>query len=297
MVSPLVDEIWDVLVAGAQVSELAASLGEHRPRARDVASKLTAFLSLLWQAGLLEGSGGGAPPSPRGIEIDIDPVARTCASLLRRIPGPILAALAAASAAFSLWGLLLLLASPDHPRLRHLPAHLTVAGVLVIALGLIPLHELGHAVACRWAGVASGPAGIRFGRWWIPRPYVDTPLAWTIEPSTRRFWIPAGGPLVDLLAGGAASWLLVTSGPGGALGAVAWLVALYSLIAVDVGTSPIPVGDGSHLLEALLDDELARRAALGRGQHRFVRPHSVRIYRLVAAAHLLGSAALFFVLR
>ena len=58
-----------------------------------------------------------------------------------------------------------------------------------------------------------------------------------------------------------------------------------------------PVGDGSHLLEALLDDDFARNAALRRRSSRFVRPRSVRIYRSVCAAHMGWSAALMRALR
>jgi hypothetical protein len=297
MVSPMVDEIWDLLVAGVQVSELASELRERRPRARDVASKLTVFLNRLWNAGLLEGSGACALPSPSRIEIPIDPLARACASLLRRVPRPLFVAVIVGFAAASLCGLLVLLVSAKHPRMSNLPEHLTVEGVLIIVFLLIPLHELGHAAACRFAGVASGPAGIRFGRLGIPHPYVVTSLAWGIEQATRRCWIPAGGPLVDLFVGGAAAWGLVVFDPPGVLGSVVWLVALYALIAVNVGTSPIPVGDGSHLLEALLDDEFARGAALLWRRNRFVRPHSVRIYRLVCIGHVICSTALLYVLR
>jgi hypothetical protein len=296
MVSPLVDEIWQVLVAGVQVSELESQLRERRPNARDIATKLTTFLNRLWMAGLLEGSAPCEAPRPRRIEIPVDRLALAFASVLRRIPLPLLVGVILAFASAACCGLLLLLLSPGHPRMRELPEHLNVAGVLFILVALIPLHEIGHAVACRFFGFASGPAVISLGRFGIPRLFVATPYAWEIEQPGRRCWVPAGGPLVDLLAGGFASWGILAFDVPTAIKSVLWLVALYELIVLNVGTSPIPVGDGSHFLEALLGDEFARGAALFRRYHRFVRPRSTRIYRIVSIGHVLGSTVLMFLL-
>src|SRR5262249_27474434 len=256
------DEMWDVLVAGVQISELVARLRERRPRARDIARPLTVFLNRLWNAGLLEGSTPTAAPSSRLIEIPIDRLARPCGLLPRRLPTRLWATVIVAGAGASGWGLAMLLASAGRPRLSQLTEPLSISSVLVVVLVMVPLHELGPAVACRLAGVASGPAGIRFGLLGLPRPYVDTALPWGIEEARRRWWIPAGGPLGDLMLGGAAAWTLLFVDPAAVVESIVWLAGLYALIAVDVGTSPIPVGDGSHLLEALLDDEFARRAAL-----------------------------------
>lgn len=297
IVSPLVDEIWDLLVGGVTVDELAAALRGHRPHARDVSAKLDVFLGRLRRAGLLEGSGYRPSSARRGIELPIDPVASACATLLGRAPRPLLVTVIAGSAVASLDGFRRLLRRANHPRIRDLPEDLSVEGALIVVLVLAPLHELGHAVACRVAGVPAGPAGIRFSSVVVPRPYVRTSVAWGIEQKSRRWWIPAGGPLVDLLIGGCAAWALLLFDPPDAARSLARLVALYALIAINVGTSPIPVGDGSHLLEALLDDDFARNAALLRRPSRFVRPRSVRIYRLVCAAHIGCSAALMRALR
>lgn len=295
MVSPLVDEIWDLLVAGVAVGELDRELRERRPHARDVSSKLETFLTRLGDAGLLEGHDPPTRPPRRRIEIPIDAVARRVACLLRRVPRPLLAALVVACAAVATAGLILLLAGSQHPRVSELSEHLSLPGAFAVVM-LISLHELGHAVACRLEGVAAGPAGIRVGRLGIPRPYVHTPFAAGIADPHRRSVIPAGGPLVDLLLGGAAAWTLIAVDPAGAAGSVVWVIVLYAYIAIDVGTSPLPVGDGSHLLEALLDDDFARGAALFGRHSRFVRRRSVRIYRAVCLAHVICTIALIYAL-
>ena len=297
MVTPLTDEIWDSMVAGAEIDALATELRVRHPRARDLNEKLTIFLDRLWSAGLLEGSEPRSSPPGRRVEIRIDPLARAVASMLRWVPRSLAIAAIATMAAVSLCGLLLLILEARQPRLRYLFDHMTICGVLVIVLVLVPLHELGHAVTCRLLGMPCGPLGIRLSRVALPRPYVDTSPAWGLEQTRLRAWIPAGGPLMDVLVGGAAAWMLIACDPSDELKSILRLVFLYAWIAVNVGTSPLPVGDGSHILEALLNDEFARDAALLGRRNRFVRPHSVWIYRAACVGHVLYTGTLFFTLR
>lgn len=297
MVSPLVDELWASLSRGVMVSDLAMELRTHRPRAGDIAPKLTAFLERLWTAGLLEGSVPAADTARPIVRIPIDPVARAIAWPARLLPrgaGVVLTILAAAAA---LTGMGALFVSGRHPHLTQVVDHFTLAGAAAIVLVVIPLHELGHAIACRLTGVASGPLAVRLGKFGVPRPYVDTARAWGVADARYRAMIPIGGPLMDLWIGGAAAWLIVAIDPPGVVGSVAWLVSLYAVIAVNVGTSPIFTGDGSHFVEALLDDDFARGAALLRRPNPFVRPHSVAIYRAISVAHVVLTTCLFFIIR
>jgi hypothetical protein len=294
MVSPLAGEVLHLLVAGVRVGELARELQALRPRAGDTPVKLAVFLDRLGQAGLLEGREAAGAAEPR-LKIPVDGLARRVTAAVRPLPPRVLACVPGALAAASLAGLGGLLARPDRPRLTHLRAGATQAVLVLPAMGL--LHELGHALACRLIGVPSGPLTLRMSRLGVPRPAVRTPGAWGVEEAARRAWIPAGGPLVDLLTGGAAAWWLLLRGPDHGHSSTPRLLALYALMAVDVGTSPIPVGDGSHLLEALLDDEFARDAALLGRRSPFVRPGSARTYRVVCLTHALASAMLIHRLR
>lgn len=297
MVTPLLDEIWHALVAGTQLQDLAETLAARHPRARDIPVKLLMFIDRLWSAGLLEGSGKRTAQRERRITFDSDSLAGAVARPLRVIPRalgiPLVAVIAIAASAGLLW---LLVAVPDHPRLRHLFDHLSPWGISTILLVLVPLHELGHAVACRLIGVSPGGMGIRFPRFGMPRPFVETNAVWNVE-GRRRFWVAAGGPLADLIAGGVAAWTLIAWDRPGIVQSVAWLVALYACVAINVGTSPLPTGDGSHMLEALLDDDFARSGALLGRTNRFVRPRSVLRYRIACGMHLALTVLLFLCLR
>jgi hypothetical protein len=290
--SPLVDELWDALVSGTPVVDLVGAVQAGHPRARDVGPKLVAFLDVLWGAGLLEGSPGAAG-RPLRVRLPMDPLARYLADGMGRLPAPLRAwwLRGAVAAAGCGWAAALL--GPRRLRLSALRLSGVPTTVPAIAL-LVFLHELGHAVACRLVGVPSGPLCVPRGGV-LPR--VHTPAAWGVEDPLRRATVPAAGPLVDLLLGGCAAGVLAVRGPDRRGGPTAALVALYALVAVDVGTSPLPVGDGSHALEALLDDEFARAAALSGRRSRFTRPRSVLRYRLACLGHAVGTAALVHRLR
>jgi putative peptide zinc metalloprotease protein len=293
----LVNELWELLVSGAQIGQLAERLSGRRPVPPQVIAKLVAFLNQLRAFGLLENSNCDTLSIARRIKIPIDPLANTCATLLRRLNARLLAGIMSLTVLTACSGLLVFLFHDPRPSVTQLRQHFTLAGALSIVFAIIPLHELGHAIACRFVGIPVSEAGLRFGVLGIPRPYVDTSLAWGIEERNPRLLIPCGGPFADLLIGGLAAWFSLTIGSASGFGSLAWIVAMYALVAISVGTSPLPIGDGSHILEALLNDDFARTAALFPGRTRFVRPRSVLIYRSACAAHVLSSGALLYLLR
>lgn len=283
LVSRLVDEFWESLVSGTSVGDLVSSLQERHPRAGDVRPKVTHFLARLRSAGLLEGAPGPVTRQ-RGVRIPIDSLARPCADVLLRLPPRARLVTSACAVGMSAAGLAFLLAGPRRPRVGDVSRASLPAVFAVIAM--VPIHELGHAIAARCVGVEPGPLVIAPRRWGLPRIHVSTPPASTLEAGVSRAWIAAGGPLADLLVGGAAAWWLLLRGGLGASHPAARLVAFAALVSLDVGTSPLPDGDGAHILQALLDDDVARGAAILSRSNRFVRPQSVRAYRLACAAHL-----------
>jgi MFS family permease len=89
-----------------------------------------------------------------------------------------------------------------------------------------------------------------------------------------------------------AAWLGFAA-PSGELVPILHGVLLACLMFVYFDTNPLAAGDGSHCIEAALDDGLARHYAFGRPQA-VADPANVRRYRIITLLHLLLSAALFW---
>ena len=95
---------------------------------------------------------------------------------------------------------------------------------------------------------------------------------------------------MDLSVAGVAA--LASLHPAPAVAEPARFLFLASLLTAVAGTTPLQEGDGSHMLEALLDDELARHSALSRRRSPLSSARSVALYRAAAATHLLLSGVL-----
>ena len=295
LVSPVATEIWDSLVHGSSVRELTMQLQESHPHARDIPEKVVAFLDRLWDAGLLEGSDQPPPPPPPFV-LPLDDLARCLAGPLLRLPRPARVTVLAAVVGGSLAAVTRAVTRSDRPRLTAVLRDVSLPGVAAILAAMV-LHEMGHAVACRLVGVPSGPLEFRVTRLGVPRPRLVTPLAHSVESPTARALIAAGGPGADLLLGAAAVWASGRTDPKSSAGSIARLLTVYSLVALNVGTSPVVDGDGSHLLQSLLNDECARETALLGRRGRFANPRNIRIYRAVCAVHVACSAGLIWRLR
>lgn len=289
-VSPIGNELLPVLVEGASLEQLAERLHARYPKARDVEAKLRQFLDQLNVAGMLETS----PPRERRPHtrwqlFNPDPLARRMARLLNRLPswlahGLLLALLGAATL-----GLFLVVQGSLRPHPAELIRRFNLLGLLAFVVVVAPLHELCHAIACRAAGAPVSAAGLIFHGGLIPGPYVDTTQAYQVKERSKRFWIPAAGPLVDYLACGAAAWLdVATQGHGMVGGAAHYLLLLCALFCY-LDTNPLTPSDGSHMIEALLDDEMARKTALSRRRARLA-PFKVKmLYRAACFVHLAAA--------
>lgn len=193
----------------------------------------------------------------------------------------------------ALVGVLLL---PFHRDILHpsvVAESFNLIGFLALFLIVIPIHEAAHAVACRLAGAEVGVAGIIMHGGLIPGPYVETSKAYRLKEKSKRFWIPAAGPLVDWCAAGIVAWIILLS-PGLGETAVEALSYLFilCLLFVYFDTNPFTASDGSHMLEALLDDELARKSALSRQQATLSAHSGIKLYRRACVAHLLLAIAI-----
>lgn len=285
-----------LLAAGADFESLRARLQQEHPAATDVAGKLGAFLAALGKAGVLHGAGPSRPAGgdPKFRLFDPDPLARVLAWPLRKgLPGWYGGAVALLLMVAAVAAIALLADSGGLPRLPDMVQDLDWRGVLVFALLVVPLHEGAHAIACRVAGAEVSGAGIILHGRVVPGPYVDTSQAYRIGSRLRRLTIPAAGPFVNLVAAGSVSAWLLYGQPSAASVPVLHGLLLVCLLFVYLDTNPFTPSDGSHCIEALLDDELARRYAFSRVRAQAADLGVIRRYRLIASGHLLLSAALF----
>jgi len=289
------EKLLPLLMRGADVDEVVAFLQQQHPLDRDISIKLDRFLAELARGGLLATSERTAkrarPGAKRFALFNPDRLAKALAQWWRWIPAsrsPWLVGLLIAAAAIGLAAVWLGGSQRLNP--VGLITRFDPIGLAVFVFIVVPLHELSHAVACRAAGAPVTTAGIMLHFFVIPGPYVETTEAYRVADRWRRFWIPATGPLVDFLASGTAAWMVVLTGGDGLVGRASLYVLLLSCLFVYLDTNPFTPSDGSHMLEALLDDELARTTALSR--HRL--PLSMRpvtnTYRLVSVVHFLVAA-------
>ena len=283
-----------LLLHGTTREQLMMVLRQRYPGAGDVDQKVQRFLETLRRAGMLTGA------SPRRMHrvaterfapIDVNPVARRVARVLNGRPGLVLSVLAVGI--FSAVVGVSMAWTIDRHQLNPvgLVYRFDPIGLALFVCIVVPLHELAHAVACSAAGVPVTSAGIVWRGGIVPSPYVDTSQAYRVAGRWTRFLIPAGGPLVDVLASGAGAWGVVWTGATGRVGHAALYLLLISLVFLCFDTTPLTPSDGSHMLEAMLDDELARVAALSRWKPRLSPPRIVWTYRAACVAHTLSAAA------
>lgn len=296
-VSPLAVDLLPMLTTGSTFVELQSRLQRAHPRAGDVASKLMSFLTTLSDAGVLANGTASAPRQTGSRKIPLgnpDSLAKPVAGLLAKLlphRGGILAACLIAAAAVA--AIASLASTGGLPRLPDMVEFLDWRGVLIFFLVVIPIHEFAHAVACRRVGVPVSGAGLILHGGFFPGPYVDTSKAYQLANRWRRFVIPAAGPFVNLVFAGIVAALLQFAAPPGELVPILHGLLLACLMFVYFDTNPLTASDGSHCIEAALDDELARHYAFGRPQA-VADPGIVRRYRMITLLHLLLSAALFW---
>ena len=289
------EKLLPLLMRGTNVDVLAAFLQQQHPLARDISVKLDRFLAELDRVGLLATCQRPAERARsrarRFVLFNPDRLAKQLAEWWSWIPATQSHALVVVLIMTAAVGLVAVWLG-DHQRLNPvgLVRRFEPIGLAVFVFMVVPLHELSHAVACRAAGAPVTAAGIMLHSYVIPGPYVDTTQAYLVAERWRRFWIPATGPLVDLLASGTAAWMVVLSHGSGLVGRASLYVLLLSGLFVYLDTNPLTPSDGSHMLEALLEDELARASALSRRRSALSSRTGINTYRLVCVVHFLVAA-------
>ena len=287
-----------MLQSGATFPQLREVLRQHHPDATDVEHKLRAFLRTLDASRVLRDDGEQDVRQRRRHRHPLfaaDPIARVLAAPLRRVlPRPLGAWIAALTMLASIAAIGALAQRGQLPTPAFLAQHLDWRGLLVFFGLVMPLHELAHAVACRLSGVAAGTAGVLMHGGLVPGPYVETNQTYLLTDRWKRFAVPAAGPFVNLLAAGACAALLAAGGVAPAWIPAVRTVLFASLLFVFFDTNPFAASDGSHCIEALLEDELARRHALvPRPLERSAEMRPARRYRICMALHLALAVSLF----
>jgi hypothetical protein len=294
-IGDLGEKLLPLLMHGTNVSVLAAFLQQQHPLARDISVKLDRFLAQLDRVGLLATCQRPAERARSGAKrfalFNPDRLAKRLAEWWDWIPVAQSHALVVVLIVAAAIGLVAV-GLGDHHLLNPvgLVSRFEPIGLAIFVFMIAPLHELSHAVACRAAGAPVTTAGIMLHSFVIPGPYVDTTQAYLVPERWRRFWIPATGPLVDFLASGTAAWMVVLTHGNGLVGRVSLYVLLLSGLFVYLDTNPLTPSDGSHMLEALLDDELARASALSRRRAALSTRSVINTYRLVCVVHFLVAA-------
>lgn len=296
-ISKVGEELIPLLARGATLDELEHHLLQRFPAAGDVRFKLRQFLTQLAGSGFL-GQQEAVPIRRKAHRLDLfnpDPAARAVAKALLAVPAFLRGLILGALLAMAALALAALALSPALPHPGRIVTGFSWSG-LCFLLVLIPVHEFAHAVACRMAGVPVTSAGVLI-HGFTPGPFVDTSGSYRVTDRRARFWIPAAGPLIDLAVCALAAAVLTFGGQWSLdprILEAAPFVFLGSAVLLILNLNPLMPSDGSHMIEALRDDELLRRSALSRRGSKLSRPMDVALYRVLASMFWQGLAVLLW---
>jgi putative peptide zinc metalloprotease protein len=288
-------EIMPLLREGTTVASLVDFLHERYPAAQQLDRRVSTFVHSLAAAGLLANQPPGSEKRRWRVEfVDIDRLAGPIARVLNALPAGLGALLLLLAGGAALAGIIDLGQGGLRPHLSDVVHTFNASGVAALLLAVVPLHELGHAVACRAAGIRVTGAGLAV-RGLMIVPYVNTRDAYALASRRQRFWIPAAGPLVDFVALGCAAWIEIATSARGLIGGAVHYLVILCIIVLCLDCSPFKVSDGRHALGVLIDDELAPKVAWVRRPSRLVRlsrPAAIWSFRAFCLLYVLSVAAL-----
>jgi hypothetical protein len=297
-ISPAAEALLPMLEAGSYINDLQNALQQKHPQAKDVASKLKVFLMPLTRSGLLSVGDVTVRRRKGWPKLELfrpDPQARWIANILLKIPQMLRRLLLAMILLGAVAGIAQLIWTQRFPSVGQLYDGLGFVGFFIFFLIVVPCHEAAHAIACRMAGIEVGAAGLILHGGVMLGPYVETTKAYRVKNRMDRFWIPAAGPIINLVATGIAAWWLISLRPD-QLEAIDLARQMVFLCAVFVylDTNPLGPSDGSHMLEAILEDELARRNAWSFKRLRDFDQHTAVRYRVACIVHMVIATACMF---
>ncbi len=285
------------LTQGSSLGGLVQTMTSAYPNAQGLSQKVQSFLAPLERNGMLAvddaGNGGGGKKAwpPRHVLMRSSDWLDPLVGALLRVPAPWRKALWAVSLLGAAGLLFQLQASGLWPGLKQALMAFDLRG-LPIFVGVVLVHEAAHALVCRMAGAPVRAAGIVWHGGMVPGPFVDTSHASFVTSRWARFAIPAAGPTVNLLGAGLCAAMLLAR-PDAAWND-AWRSAFIVCVAfVFFDLNPLVASDGSHMLEAALDDELARQVALRPELATLTSRRTVNAYRFACVMWVTAMAAHF----
>jgi putative peptide zinc metalloprotease protein len=268
-------KLWPILRTGVRLSEMVVFLRSQHPANRDIDAQVAKFVEALAAANMLA-------DSPRPKQRPIGRAGRILDRLASVIARPLMVAprLSTAIAIFlAALAIVIVAKALALPRPSAMLTSRTFIAFFGYMLFVTPLHELAHAVVARAAGLRISECGFMIRG--VPRPYVAIPRV-AAASRRQRVAIALAGPFVDLVACAIASFIVINGRGGDASAAI----IVWSLATVLTSMSPLTDGDGCHALSAALNDELARRSALGE-RSRLTHRRTVRVYRLAIVLHVV----------
>lgn len=119
---------------------------------------------------------------------------------------------------------------------------------LAVAISLVKiLHELGHAVACRYFGAECHEVGLML-LLFVPTLYCDVSDAWMIPQRWKRIVVSAAGMLVELTLAAAAVWTWRYSEPGVVHALSLNLILVCTVSTLIINANPLLRYDGYFIL-------------------------------------------------
>lgn len=134
-------------------------------------------------------------------------------------------------------------------------AILSPSNLILLYVGMIfikTLHELGHAVVCRYYGGEVHTMGVMLIIF-IPLPYMDATSSWSFRSRWERIFVAAAGMIVELFLASIAVIVWANTAPGVVNSLAYNMIFVASVSTVLFNANPLLRFDGYFMLSHFLD--------------------------------------------
>jgi putative peptide zinc metalloprotease protein len=148
----------------------------------------------------------------------------------------------------------------------YTPSQYTVAMILTLYLtgiGIIVVHELGHAFSCKYFGGEVHEIGAML-IYFEPAFYCNVNDAWTFPQLSHRLWVTAAGSWIQLILGAIAAMIWWVAVPGTLVSQIALAAVLIGgITTILANANPLIPLDGYYALSDWLEIPNLRQRAFG----------------------------------